>query len=225
VNREAFVDAATSIGLPLSKQQVDQFQIFEDHLYKANEVMNLTRVPQEECWLRHFLDSLLFHDLIPAGASLLDIGTGPGFPAWPIACVRPDVKVSALDSSGKMLGFLQKNPLPNLTCILDRAEEWAVRNKFDVVTGRALAPLETQLELSATPCKANGCVIPMRTPSDEEAIKKFVGRGLGLKLERVVKRSIPGTDVVRVFPIFRKVGKAHPNYPRSWGEMKRNPLQ
>ncbi len=225
MDRSAFSSAAASIGLSLSNTQLDQFQLFEDRLYKANEVMNLTRVPRDECWLRHFLDSLLFHDLIPANASLLDIGTGPGFPAWPIACVRPDVEVTALDSSGKMLGFLQQNPLPNLQCVLDRAEEWSVRNKFDVVTGRALAPFAIQMELSATPCKASGAVIPMRTPADEEEIRKFVGRGLGLKLEKIVKRELPGTDIVRVYPIFRKVGKAHPTYPRSWAEMKRSPLQ
>src|ERR1041384_3584956 len=128
-------------GLELTPEQVAQFEAFEAKLYEANAVMNLTRVPREECWLRHFVDSLLFQDLIPDRASVLDIGTGPGFPAWPLACARPDLQLTAMDSSGKMLGFLQRQGLPNLETIQIRAEEWGVRDRFDVVTGRAVAPL------------------------------------------------------------------------------------
>ncbi|RYG69749.1 16S rRNA (guanine(527)-N(7))-methyltransferase RsmG, partial [bacterium] len=83
---------------------LDRFETFEADLYEANEVMNLTRVPREECWLRHFLDSLLIAPWLPGEGSLLDIGSGPGFPAWPLALARPELQVTALDSSGKMLG-------------------------------------------------------------------------------------------------------------------------
>src|ERR1041384_4679794 len=134
-------------GLELTPEQVAQFEAFEAKLYEANAVMNLTRVPREECWLRHFVDSLLFQDLIPLNARVLDIGTGPGFPAWPLACARPDLQVTALDSNGKMLGFLRSQPLPNLEVVQERAEEWGAFERFGVVTGRALAPLPVQIEL------------------------------------------------------------------------------
>jgi 16S rRNA (guanine527-N7)-methyltransferase len=224
VDRAAFSSASAAIGLSLSEDQLDRFQTFENRLYEANEVMNVTRVPRDECWSRHFLDSLLFHDLLPSNSEVLDIGTGPGFPAWPLACARPDLKVVAMDSSGKMVGFLQHNPLPNLQCVLGRAEDSRVKNRFDVVTGRALAPLSIQLELSAAPCKVGGLIIPMRTPTDENAARLFPAEELGLKLDRVENRNSPGTDIVRLFPVFRKVTKTDARYPRKWAEIKSDPL-
>ncbi|HZH99340.1 MAG TPA: RsmG family class I SAM-dependent methyltransferase, partial [Fimbriimonadaceae bacterium] len=121
---EGFEQLLIGIGITLDEGMLHAFEQFEEDLYRSNAVMNLTRVPREECYLRHFLDSLLFHDLIPAGASVLDIGTGPGFPAWPLALCRKDLHVLALDSSGKMLGFLRRHPLPNLEVVQERAEEW-----------------------------------------------------------------------------------------------------
>jgi 16S rRNA (guanine527-N7)-methyltransferase len=209
--------------LDLSASQLDLFAEFEEKLYESNAVMNLTRVPREECWLRHFIDSLLIQDLIPHGATVLDIGTGPGFPAWPLACARPDLKVVAVDSSGKMLGFLSKNPLPNLTTILVRAEEWKMREAFDFITGRALAPLGIQLELSAPLCKVGGVVVPMRTPAEQAQIDSDVS-GLGLRLVEKHERELPGTDIVRVFPVYSKVAPTPARFPRPWAEMKRRPL-
>ncbi|MEA2554633.1 MAG: rRNA (guanine527-N7)-methyltransferase [Fimbriimonadaceae bacterium] len=223
-SRQPFAQAAAAIGLPLTDTQLDAFEAFEENLYAANEVMNLTRVPREEAWLRHYLDSLLFHDLIPEGSTVLDIGSGAGFPAWPLACARPDLKVTSLDSSGKMLGFLQRNPLPNLESVLGRAENWRVRDRFDVVTGRALAPLPIQLELSSPPARVGGLVIPMRTPAEEADIRAFPGEELGLKLDRIETRPLPDTDVIRAFPVYRKLVKTDRRYPRTWAEIKRDPL-
>lgn len=208
----------------LHQDQLMAFSAFREGLYRANEVMNLTRVPKVGCELRHFVDSLLFVDLVPHGAAVLDIGTGPGFPAWPLACARPDLKVTALDSSGKMLGFLRGHPLPNLVCHEGRMEESGWVEMFDVVTGRAVAPLSTQLELSAAATKRGGCVIPMRSANDRESIEALQLEGLGLQLERVESRVLPGTDVERLFPLYRKVRATAKAFPRSWAEMKRAPL-
>lgn len=206
----------------MSEPQLAAFAEFEERLYRANEVMNLTRIPREECWLRHFLDSLLIQGLIPSGAKVLDIGTGPGFPAWPLACGRPDLQITAVDSSGKMLGFLRENPLPNLRVVQARAEEWGNRDSFDFVTGRAVAPLSTQLELSAPPCRIGGHVVPMRTPNDDPESVSL--ERLGLRLRDVVYQELPGTDVTRVFPIYEKVRATSPGIPRRWAEMKARPL-
>lgn len=184
--------------------------------------MNLTRVPREEAWLRHFVDSLLFQDLVPPGAELLDIGTGPGFPAWPLACARPDLRVTALDSNGKMLGFLRSQPLPNLTIAQARAEEWGVREAYDVVTGRAVAPLPLQLELSAPPLRVGGKLILMRTPTDDLQAPRW--ETLGLRPNGLHARILPGTDVERVFPQFIKVRPTLERYPRRWAEMRAKPL-
>ncbi len=220
----SFRQASELLGLSFTQPQIEKFEAFEEALYKANAVMNLTRVPKEECWLRHFVDSLLFQHLIPEKANVLDIGTGPGFPSWPLACARPDLQVTALDSSGKMLGFLQTQALPNLTVVQARAEEWGVRDGFDVVTGRAVAPLALQLELSAPAAAVGGIVLPMRTPTEREDIEAYRASVLGLELEGIEMKELPGTDIVRAFAMFRKVEPTAPKYPRPWAEMKRKPL-
>ncbi|MBC8065140.1 MAG: 16S rRNA (guanine(527)-N(7))-methyltransferase RsmG [Chlorobia bacterium] len=224
MNHDCFSDALGVLGLALSGEQIDRFDAFEQALYHANAVMNLTRVPQEESWLRHFVDSLLFQDLIPVGSSVLDIGTGPGFPAWPLACARPDLRVTGLDSNGKMLGFLSTQGLPNLEIVMARAEEWGVRDRFDVVTGRAVAPLAVQLEISAPCAKIGGLVIPMRTPVERESIEAFLASKIGLRLRETTERELPGTAIVRLFAVFEKVDPTPDVYPRPWAEIKRSSL-
>lgn len=211
------------MGISLDGDQLGRFEIFEANLYKANEITNLTRVPREDCWIRHFLDSLLLVDLIPAGCDLLDIGSGPGFPAWPIACARPDVQVVAIDSAGKMVRFMNDNPLPNFKAVQIRAEEWPMRERFDFVTGRALAPLGIQLELSAPLCKIGGVVVPLRTPADTSQCSADVTM-LGLELMAMHERALPVSDAVRLLPVFAKRGPTKKGYPRTWAEMKRKPL-
>jgi len=196
-------------------------EAFLDALYLANETRNLTRVPREEAMERHIEDSLLHQDLIPQGAKVLDIGTGPGFPAWPLAYARPDLRVTALDSNGKMLDFLRSQPLKNLEVVQRRAEEWGKRERFDIVTGRAVAPLMIQLELSAAFAKVGGAVIPMRTGSDLDSLPETV-KVLGLKLEDTVVRTLG--ESTRVFPIYRKVEFTDSRYPRKWADLKPNPL-
>ncbi len=198
------------------------FDAFEEALYTANATMNLTRIPREEAWLRHFVDSLLFQDLVPEGARVLDIGTGPGFPSWPLACARPDLQVVALDSSGKMLGFLKSQPLPNLEVVQARAEDWGVRDEFDVVTGRAVAPLPIQLELSTPPLKVGGLLIPMRTPMDD--LQEPHWEVLGLRPAGRHVRRLPFTDVERLFPVFAKEKPTPAWIPRRWAEMRAEPI-
>jgi 16S rRNA (guanine527-N7)-methyltransferase len=222
VDKQSFELWANSVGLAVLGSTLGAFQEFLDSLYEANQVMNLTGIDKEEAWLRHFADSLLFADLIPQGVEVLDVGSGPGFPAWPLACARPDLQVTALDSSGKMLAFLQSQPLPNLSLELGRAEDFDSREDFDIVTGRAVAPLAIQLELSAGPCRVGGAVIPMRTTGDD--LRNVKTQALGLKLESEEERKLPETDIVRVFPIYRKVKETPDRYPRRWAEIKASPL-
>ncbi|MCC7435640.1 MAG: 16S rRNA (guanine(527)-N(7))-methyltransferase RsmG [Methanoregulaceae archaeon] len=212
-------DLATELAKLGLTADLEAIAAFEEDLYAQNAVMNLTRVPREEAWLRHILDSLLIAEFIPKGAAVLDIGTGPGFPAWPLALARPDVQVTALDSSGKMLGFLRRHPLTNLTALQQRAEELLLADVFDVVTGRALAPLAIQLELSTRPCRKGGIVLPMRTPNDLPEIERLASV-LGLELEVVHRRTLPVIDAERVFPVYRKKKNTPSGYPRPWAKMR-----
>ncbi|MER3466717.1 MAG: 16S rRNA (guanine(527)-N(7))-methyltransferase RsmG, partial [Armatimonadota bacterium] len=165
---------AVKLGLHLTRAQLEAFGFFEAALYEANSVMNLTRVPKEDCWVTHFLDSLLLSPLIPNGASVLDIGSGAGFPGVCLAIARADLVVSCMDGNGKFARFLQTNfapggRLPFLMEVIEARAEVAshspaLRERFDFVTGRALAPLPVQLELSAAFTRVGGLVVPMRTP-------------------------------------------------------------
>lgn len=222
LDRQRLSSHSADLGLTLDDAALDRFEAFEAALYQANEVMNLTRVPREECWLRHFLDSLLVAPLLPRDGVVLDIGTGPGFPAWPLACARPDLHVVALDSSGKMIGFLQRQALPNLEVLQGRAEEWEEREAFDVVTGRAVAPLPIQIELSAGLVKTGGAAIPMRTPNDD--LEDLDLAPLGLRLDEVRTAELPVIDAARVFPIYRKIARTQERFPRRWAEIKEAPL-
>jgi 16S rRNA (guanine527-N7)-methyltransferase len=220
----AFALGLEGLGLAFTEDAIAPFAEFEERLYKANQSKNYTRVPREECYLRHFLDSLLFHDLIPEGASVLDIGTGPGFPAWPLAVARPDLTVTAIDSNGKMLDFLRLNPLPNLRVKQMRAEEWPEREAFDCVTGRAVAPLSIQLEISAPLAKIGGTIISLRSENETEAFDRHEIRELGIKLVKVEVRALPGTEIIRHFPVYEKTKSSPVRYPRSWSDIKKKPL-
>lgn len=224
VDAESLRSAAMEFGLTLTEAQLAAFAKFEEALYAANAVKNLTRVPREAAWSRHFLDSLLVVQWISQGARVLDIGTGPGFPAWPLACARPDLQVVAMDSNGKMLGFLESQPLPNLKCRLVRAEEAGERERYDLVTGRAVAPLTTQLELSAAFAKVGGLIIPFRAESDLAVIESFDPKMLGLKLTQIQRIELPVFDAPKIFPIYEKVVRTPKEFPRRWAEMKNRPI-
>lgn len=211
-------------GFPLADDQVAAFEDFRRRLYAWNAHTNLTRVPEGECEVRHFVDSLLIAEFVPPGARVLDIGTGAGFPAWPLARARPDVEVVALDSGGKALAFLATAPLPNLMPRHARAESLGEREAYDVVTGRAIAPLAAQLELSAAWCRIGGAVVPFRTPAEESAVRTFPAAELGLELEEAHRRTLPGTDVERLLPVFRKVAATPRRYPRPWKSIRAQPL-
>lgn len=210
-------------GFPLDDAQVRLFERFAARLYELNESMNLTRVPEEECAARHFVDSLMVAEFVPEGSTVLDVGSGPGFPAWPLACARTDLQVTALDSSGKMLRILNERVLPNLEVLQSRAEDLQHRESYDVVTGRAVAPLAIQLEISAPWAKLGGTVVPFRTPAERRLVREAPAGQLGLTLEGFQKRGLD-RSAVRLFPVFRKVSPTPRRYPRTWAQIKAAPL-
>jgi 16S rRNA (guanine527-N7)-methyltransferase len=201
--------------------KLDRFAVA---LYERNRTTNLTRVPQEQAVVRHFVDSLLLAPLLAEASNLLDVGCGPGFPAWPLACALPGLRVTALDGSGKPLSFLRDSPLPNLEVVQARIEDWDRREAYDVVTGRAVAPLAVQLEVSAPWCRIGGAVVPYRTGREAEHALCFPAWELGLKLERMVEEALPGDAGARLFPVFRKCKETSSRYPRRWAEIKARPL-
>jgi 16S rRNA (guanine527-N7)-methyltransferase len=211
-------------GLPATPEALSKLDAFEEALYAANLETNLTRVPRDQFWVRHVADSLLPHRLIPPRATVLDIGSGPGFPSWPIALFRPDLRVIAVDSSGKAVRFLERFPLENLEAWQCRAEELGIRDRFDVVTGRAVAPLSIQLELGAAPCRIGGVVIPFRTLPERRSARSEAPGRLGLRLREEHVFELPDGSAARWFPVFEKIRSTPRAYPRPWAQIRAKPL-
>lgn len=226
----ALAEEAKKLGLDLTRTQLEAFTLFEKKLYETNATTNLTAVKPDECWRRHFLDSLAVSPLIPKNASVLDIGSGPGFPGACLAIARPDLMVTCLDSATKMVAFMRSlfspaGSLPVLYEIIQaRAEELAhtpaYREKFGFVTGRAVAPFEVQLEMSAPFVAVGGLFLPMRTPVEREAIRGSEFQKLGLQLTDLKSARVAPIGADRLFPVFSKVGRTPAEFPRKWNQMK-----
>lgn len=211
-------------GIEVTPEQISLLDRFKARMYELNQVMNLTRVPESEFEVRHAIDSLLIAPFIAPGCSVLDIGTGPGFPAWPLALMRPDLKVTALDGSAKPLCLMNEFSLPNLTVQQRRIEDWNKKGAFDIVTGRAFAPIPVQFECSAPFVRIAGCFMPFRTPAEREELESFNCGQLGLRLVNVETAVLPdGTE--RLLPVFEKTRETPSEFPRSWARIKQAPLK
>lgn len=210
--------------LPFSQDQEAQCEGFLDRLYQANKVMNLTRIAREEAEIKHLIDSLLPQALIPEGALVLDAGSGPGFPSWPLACLRPDLDIHAVDSTEKIARFLEGVAPKNLTVRCLRVEELRTRGRYDVALGRAFAPLGIQLEATAAFVRLGGMALPYRTPNDLLEAETLPCGQLGLELEETVEKALKDGSL-RLFPIYRKVRETPGEFPRAWGRMKSRPLK
>lgn len=214
----------TAQGFPPEPDVLLRAIAYLEDLYERNQVMNLTRVPPEEAVVKHMLDSVLPVAMIPEGGELLDIGTGPGLPAVPLAFARPDLSVVALDSGAKGLRLVSDHAPPNLSVLQQRGEDVTDRGRFDTVVGRAMSPFPIQMEVSAAWVKLEGWVMPYRTPADREWVEAFPAYELGLELEDIREIVLPGTDVVRLFPVFVKSRPTPAHYPRSWAQIRKHPL-
>lgn len=140
-------------------------------MLKVNESMNLTAITDEKSViLKHYVDSLTVSAYIPEGASVIDVGCGAGFPCMPLAILRPDLKITALDSTAKRINYISDTAdtlgIGNITPIAARAEEYArdpvYRESFDVAVARAVAALPILSELCLPFVKSGGLFIAMK---------------------------------------------------------------
>jgi len=192
-------------GIELSEQQLDQFAKLADFLLETNKVINLTAIRDiEGVYIKHFLDSLTLLKAIPENTkSIIDIGSGAGFPGLPIAIARPDIKVTMVESIGKKVSFIEKGigllNLPNAKAINERAEKLSLdknfNQKFDVVTARAVTALPELIKLCIPFIHKNGVIIAMKNENKEELdMAERVLIGENLKIEKIVKINIDGLN-------------------------------
>lgn len=241
MNPEQFQQALADHGITLSAEQMQQFADYYQLLVETNEHVNLTRITEkDEVYLKHFYDSITGAFAEPRLESeeltLCDIGAGAGFPSLPLKIAFPQLKVTIVDSLNKRIAFLEalvaKLGLTDVTLIHDRAETFSAKNspyreKFDIVTARAVARLSVLSELCLPAAKISGEFIAYKASAAPEelqqggaAIKQLSG-----KVQKTVTLTLLETDEERNIIVIDKI-KATPNkYPRRPGLPSKKPIQ
>lgn len=157
--------------LPCTEQQAEQLFLLTERMLEVNKTMNLTAITDPQAIiLRHYVDSITISEYIPEGARVLDVGCGAGFPTLPLAIFRPDLTITALDGTAKRVRYVEETAqllgLSNVCPIAGRAEELAhapdFRERFDVVTARAVASLPVLCELCLGFVRVGGTMIAMK---------------------------------------------------------------
>lgn len=203
-------------------------------LLGKNRVMNLTAItdPSEVARL-HFLDSAALLNLVNfRGASVVDVGTGAGFPGLPLRLVEPSIRLTLLDSLGKRVAFLQEVcddlGLSDVACVHARAEEFTIdhRERFDFAVSRAVASLPMLTELCLPLVKPGGIFIAMKSVDcDEELTSAHRAITLlGGTVADVKDYVIPGTEVTHRVILIQKVSPTPGKYPRAFTKIKKSPL-
>ena len=218
------------LGLDLSEDKIDTLCAFGRAMVKQNEVMNLTGITDDKGVANmHLLDSLtVMASVDMEGKTLIDVGTGAGFPGVPLA-IASGAKITLLDSLGKRMKWLEE-VLPTLgieaECVTARAEEAvaARRESYDFATSRAVARLNILLELTAPYVKVGGKVLAMKGAAAREELAECANaiKKLGLKLEEVKEFPIDGTNHAVI--VLRKVAPTPKQFPRRFAKIKQSPL-
>lgn len=233
--KREFEKYLAKMNISLLKEQYGQFYAYMELLIEWNEKMNLTAITDpKEIILKHFVDSLTIAKYVKEDKSIIDMGTGAGFPGIPIKIYRKDVKVVLADSLNKRIKFLDevidKLKLENVETIHCRAEELGknkqYREKFDYATSRAVANLSTLSEYLMPFIKLNGKCIFMKTIEVEEELEKAKKaiKTLGGKIEKVDKFEIPESDLGRSIIIVKKEKITPSKFPRKPGTPAKEPL-
>lgn len=235
---ERLYDRLTACGIPVTREGCSLISRYHNLLTQWNERMDLTNVTDpEEALDRHYTDSLMplkYRNLFPEGASLIDVGTGAGFPGLPLAMARPDLKVTLLDAQQKRVAFLQavidELQLTNVKAIHARAEDGArqplLREAFDLATARAVAAAPVLLEYLLPFVKTGGRALMWKGPGVRDELPQAAGaaKKLGGKLEEPLPMTLPDKEWEHLLLPCLKIEKTLRQYPRKAGTPSKKPL-
>ena len=216
----------------LSKEQIAKFDKFTDLLLEWNEKFNLTAITNRlEIEEKHYFDSIQLHEHFGgANKTLLDVGSGAGFPGIPLAIVEPTMKVTLLEANGKRVAFLKEVVkelnLGNVEIIQGRAEELKTREKYDIVTARAVKELNILLEISFHLVKVGGQFIAFKGPGAIEELEsaKNARNVLGCGPSINIEYDLPNSQISRFLLRISKIKSTPMKYPRAYGEIVKHPL-
>lgn len=229
---------AAQFNLALTELQLQAFQIYSRELLAWNRQVNLTRiVDPEEISVKHFLDSLAVYRALldlPQNFSIVDIGTGAGFPGLPLKIVLPEVQLTLLEATAKKTKFLQHIVdtlhLTGVTVLAARAEEVghqaAHREQYDVAVARAVAALPVLAEYALPLVRVGGRVIAQkgRYPAEEVKAASRALKMLGGQFDQILPVEVPGLEATRHLVIVRKSKTTPGQYPRRPGLPAKKPF-
>lgn len=231
--REYILQRFEEAGFEIDAGQAEKFEKFYGLLSEWNSRVNLTAITSfEDVVLKHFIDSAYGAKYIGDGASVCDVGAGAGFPSIPLKILRPDIKLTMIDSVGKKVAFLREavNQLgfEECECVCARAEDAArgnMRESFDVVCARAVAAMSALCEYCLPLAKVGGLFLAYKGDAEQEleAAQNAI-KILGGKLEKVDRFFLHGTGHKRTLILIRKERPTDKKYPRGQGKEKKNPL-
>lgn len=225
-------------GLEANEKVLSDFQEYKELLVEWNQKMNLTGIEDEkEVFIKHFLDSVsaVTKGYIQDGMSLIDVGTGAGFPGMPLKICLPELKVTLLDSLNKRINFLQevasKLSIEDIEFIHGRAEDFGknedYREKFDIATARAVAGLPVLMEFCVPFIKVGGYFVCLKGPNanlELEESKKAM-EVLGVEYIEKIDVKLPEIDLNHNILVFKKVKNTPSKYPRKAGKVSKNPIK
>lgn len=227
----------SELGITLTSIQKQQFNQYYELLIEWNKVMNLTGITDyDEVNEKHFIDSISLVKAINLNKvkTVIDIGTGAGFPGIPLKIVFPHLKIILLDSLNKRINFLNhvihQLGLTDITAIHGRAEDYAkqkqYREQFDLCVSRAVANLTTLSEYCIPYVKVGGMFIPYKSGEIDEEVQQSEKAIylLGGKTEQIIKFQLPGSEISRSFTKIKKIKNTSGKYPRKAGLPAKEPI-
>ncbi len=234
--RESF--SAAGLGELLTSEAEVRFYTLLGYMLDEGSRLNVTAIRSiDEIIAKHFVDSAAVAPYLPQGCTVCDVGTGGGFPALPLAIVRPDLSITALDSTAKKIAYVAEGAarlgLDGFRAMSGRAEELggeggALRERFDVVVSRAVAALPVLCELCLPLVRVGGCFAAMKGPSGREELAASDGaiHKLGGVFSAEHETVIALGDERLRHPLFviEKCGHTPPQYPRQFAKITKKPL-
>ena len=229
----SLIEKANCIGIEISQEKAKQFYKYMKLLLEWNEKMNLTAITDpEEVILKHFVDSLTIIPYLSNANTILDVGTGAGFPGLPLKILEDNKEFTLLDSLNKRITFLQtvisELELKKIQAVHGRAEEYIIkkRESYGIATSRAVAKLNVLIEYMLPFVKIGGRCICMKSFEIDEELKeaKKAIEILGGEIEKVDEITLPTTDIKRKIVIIKKIKNTPNKYPRKAGTPVKEPI-